>query len=460
METSLPSRRDTATYADVAAGLDEMTDTDLTERFRELELQRRAAEAEMASIVDRIDRRGAYRDDGHRSVAGWIRAQVNCSGSRVTQLRRIGKLIRTEPDVGERLTSGRIGVDQTAELARARANPRCGDKLSESLDLLLGHANRLKYDEFRQIVKRWEMFADLDGAHRDRGDAVETRKALIAAGTDGIDLVATGGTALQAAEMQAILEQFVDAEFDADRTDLRDRLGPDAPASEMTRTSVQRSFDALLRLFRTANNSTADATPTAATVNIIIDQHSFERQLAAHNLADEPVDLARPNPAAVSCHTSRGTPVLPDDAMYAALGGWIRRVVIGADGVTIDLGHRSRCFTGTAAEAARLLATICELPGCTLPEHWSQVDHLTEWEDTGPTNQHNAAIACGHGNRDKHRQKRRTVRDKHGRIQVQRPDRTWITPVGVDPPTETELANLQLHRNLRNTGWTLWHKAA
>jgi len=460
METAPSPPRDTATFAGVAAGLDAMTNTDLTERFRGLELQRRAAEAEMASIVDHIDRRGAYRDDGHRSVAGWVRAHVNCSGGRVTQLRRIGRLIRTEPVVGEQLAAGRIGVDQAAELARVRANPRCGNKLSESLELLLGHANRLKYDEFRQVVKRWEMFADIDGAHHDRGTAVDSRKALINAGTDGVDLIATGGTALQAAEMQAILEQFADAEFEADRAELRDRLGPDAASSETARTAAQRSFDALLKLFHTANNSTANGTPAAATVNIIIDQYSFERQLAAHHLADQPVDLPQPDPAEEPCHTSRGVPLLPDDAVLAALGGWIRRTVIGADGVNIDLGHRSRCFTGTAAEAARLLATMCDLPGCTIPEHWSQIDHLTEWEDHGPTNQNNAAIACGHGNRHKHRQKQRTVRDKHGRIQIQRPDGTWITPVGVDPPTNTELATVELHQRLRHDGWTLWHKAA
>lgn len=414
----------------------------------------------MAAVVDRVDQRGAYRDDGHRSVAGWIRSHLNCSAARVTQLRRVGALIRLQPDVGDKLAAGRIGLDQTSELARARANPRCGSKLDESLDVLLDHANRLKFDEFRQVVKRWEILADIDGAHRDRGQAVKARRALIVAGSDGVDLVATGGTAMQAAGLQVILDAFADAEFNADVAELRQRLGPDAPASELARTDAQRRFDALVKLFHTANNSTAPGTPPVVTMNLIMNQYSFEAQLAAQNLANEPVDLAKPDPAEALCHTDRGIPVLPDDAVFAALGGWIRRVVIGADGVKINMGHRSRCFTGSAAQAARLLATMCEMPGCTLPEHRSQIDHMHEWEDHGPSDQTNAAIACGHQNREKHRRKLKTKRGPHGQLHVQRPDGTWIVPVGVDPPTQIELATIDLHQHLRSNGWTLWHRAA
>jgi hypothetical protein len=159
--------------------------------------------------------------------------------------------------------------------------------------------------------------------------------------------------------------------------------------------------------------------------------------MAAHGLADEPSDLSPPDPTRARCETTSGTPLLPDDVASAALGGWVRRVVIDSASVVTDLGYRRRCFTGAAAEAARLLVTFCEHDGCIVPEAWAQIDHLDERaRDRGATDQDNAGIDCGHHNRFKHRHGVRTRRDGYGKLHTQRPDGTWITPVGADPPDE------------------------
>jgi hypothetical protein len=415
----------------------------------------------MAAVADRIERNGVHRVDGHRSTVGWIRTRLRCSNSRITRTRQIGRLFREHPHVADALYSGRIGIDQAAELARAFANPRCGHLLGESLELLLGYAQRLKYDEFRHVVKRWEMFADLDGAENDRGDAVKARNALLAAGTDGVDLVATGGTALQASGMQAILDAFTDAEYRADQADARDRLGDDISDSELRRTHAQRAFDALVKIFHTANNSTADGTPPAVTVEIVMDQYSFESQLAQHGLCPEPADLLTPDPTHAKSQTKTGVAVHPEEAVTAALLGHIRRVVVDSRGVTINLGRKERLFTGSAATAARMMATRCEHPGCTLPQTWCQIDHLTEWDDHGPSNQDNAAIFCGHDNRTKHRLKLTAKRDRHGNIQLQRRDGTWITPIGTGPPTPADFDTPEqqaklLAANLTHKGYGNW----
>jgi hypothetical protein len=84
-----------------------------------------------------------------------------------------------------------------------------------------------------------------------------------------------------------------------------------------------------------------------------------------------------------------------------------------------------------------LLATTCESDGCVVPEAWAQIDHLKEWHrDNGRTDQDNAGIGCGHHNRHKNRHGFRSRRDHLGKLHIQRPDGTWITPVGADPPTE------------------------
>lgn len=173
-------------------------------------------------------------------------------------------------------------------------------------------------------------------------------------------------------------------------------------------------------------------------MNLVCDLHTYESAMARHDLADRPTDLRAPGPAKARCHTTSGVPVLPDDAVLASLGGWVRRVVVDSASVVTDMGRRSRLFTGAAAEAAALLATGCENLGCDIPGHWTQIDHIVEWSDDGRTNQDNAALQCGRDNRRKHRLGLRTRRDCDGLLHAQRSDGTWITPVGADPPTEAD----------------------
>ena len=428
---------------------------ELTARFRELELVQRKVAAEMAAIAGEVDRRGVYRYEGHRALSGWLRAHGNYAGGSATRTGRLARLFADHPAVGADLFAGRIGVDQATELGRARANPRCGEQLGDVVDVLLEQANRLEFVDFRACVRRWEILADLDGAHHDRGAAVQARRAAVLASADGVDISASGGAAPQAAEMAAIMDAFADVESQRDRAELRSRCGVDAAGSDLSRTDGQRRFDALLAIFRTANNSPLDETPAAVTVNVVCDQYTFESALARHGLADEPVDLPQPDPTRARCETATGIPLLPDDIVLATLGGVVRRVVMDSAGIVVNLGHRRRCFTGGAAEAARLLATTCEISGCNVPEAWSQVDHLREWSrESGATDQENAGINCGHHNRHKHRHRLQSRRDRLGKLHTQRPDGTWMTPVGTDPPTEydflthdeiDELARRRLH---------------
>jgi hypothetical protein len=69
------------------------------------------------------------------------------------------------------------GVAQSHELARALANPRCGSELVGVADVMVDNATKLSHHEFRLTVRRWEMLADMDGAHRTAEAAHEGRRA-------------------------------------------------------------------------------------------------------------------------------------------------------------------------------------------------------------------------------------------------------------------------------------------
>ena len=112
--------------------------------------------------------------------------------------------------------------------------------------------------------------------------------------------------------------------------------------------------------------------------------------------------------------------------MAHALLGHVRRVVLGADSVAIDLGRRQRLFTGGAQLAVKLASPWCYWPGCYAPVSQCQSDHIDDWADSGGrTDPGNGAPLCGRHNRLKHHGYT-ARRDEHGRMHVHRPDGTEI----------------------------------
>ncbi len=418
-------------FTTLIEGIMALDDTAITERFRALELERRRLDAELAAVVAVADARGVHREDGHRNVKGWLRANGNWSGREISAVRKKAKLLDACPSVGDALLNGHIGVGQADELARARGNRRCGPAISEVLDTLLDSAEHLPYDDFRVVVRRWEALADMDGALDDAETNHANRTVSLNEVNGCIDLRASGGYPLTAAEMLGIFERFVEAEFRADVAARTELHGPNAPASLLPRTDAQRRFDALVQIFRTAASMPAGARAPEPVVNIVMSQYDFELLLARHRIIELSDDLTIPALADLRCETDTGIPIPPDHVLQAALLGHIRRVVVDRDGVVIDMGRRRRLFTGSARVAAKLMARHCGHLGCTVGSHFADIDHIDEYErDEGATDADNGRPKCGSHNRHKHRAGIVERRDPSGRIIQYRSDATPMLQVG------------------------------
>ena len=399
----------------------------LAGRLGDVERTIRKLEAVAVSIVAEADRREVFRDDGHVSVRGWVKASLRVADLAVTHRVRTATLVRDLPMCADALAAGRLGVDQIRELARLHANRRCGDQLAASVDGLIEVATTHTFDVFKQTARQWEQLADADGAHRDHDHAHAARTARAVAVGDEVFLEGRFGTA-QGAAITEVLERFTQAEFDAEWDDLRARLGDDACPHLLERSDRQRRADAVAAIFAAAATALPDAKRAEPVVRIIIDQAVYDAQLAAMTGHSNVADVDLTDLAHQRCQTTSGLPIDPADAVAASLIGHIRRVIIDADGLIIDLGRRSRIFTGSAREAARLQAAFdlhgrCLWPGC--GHHHCQIDHTQPWPDGGPTDVRNAGPLCPRHNRFKTRGYR-TWRDPHGIWHTQRPDGTEI----------------------------------
>ncbi len=408
-------------------------DSDLDNRVRALELERRRIEAELALTVGEVDRRRSYLDDGHRSLQAYLRATCNFSDAEAARIGRLSAAAADVPGLAEALRRGRIGTAQANELAVARTNQRVRDRLAEFAPMLLELAERLSFREFRTCVKRFVMLADLDGAHHDVDESIGNRRAHVVNLNGSLCLDAGGGDPLVNVELEATFRHFCELEYEADVAARRAEHGDRADEHPLPRTGAQRGYDAFVAIMRgaLANRHAGRAAPaTEPLVTILIDHRTWGHLLAEAGLAPDATLAGEP----IDPFTGLASPEDVLAELRAALAGHIRRAVLGADNLPINLGRTARLFTGPARHAAKLLAVQCDHPGCGLPAEACQVDHSAEWSDHGPTDQDNAGVECGRHNRDKHRKRWRTRRDVHGRIHTIRADGTIMLPVGARRP--------------------------
>ena len=115
------------------------------------------------------------------------------------------------------------------------------------------------------------------------------------------------------------------------------------------------------------------------------------------------------------------------DAITASFVGHVRRVVIDADRTVIDLGRKSRLFTGAAREAVWLRRRRCVWPSCS--HLHCEVDHRIPWSEGGRTSPDNGDPLCAKHNRWKVRGYRTTMDPRTKAIRVARPDGSIIDPI-------------------------------
>lgn len=416
-----------------AAGMEPLDAADARVVITEVEVQARRLRAAQVELVAAIERRGLHRCDGHASAKVLVRHVANLSNAEASRRARAAHALRDLPAVRDAFAAGRVGGCQVDLIARALSNTRVRHRLCRQDDALAQLAASLDHRRFEAVLSDWVRRADEDGT-ADRGQrSHENRDAKIVQDFDGSWTLSGGFGSLQGAELHEILRRFVDAEFATDWAKARIDHGDDATIEDLARSDGQRRADALFEIFQRAASAHASSEGGSQIVtNVVIDHATFERLLCRFaggrpDLIRNDFDLETATADRYRCSTLDGNPIDPTEAVANALVGHVRRVVVGADSVVIDLGRRRRLFTGAAQLAAKLASTHCYWPGCLVPVTDCQIDHLLPWADHGgSTGPRNGGPACGRHNRHKE-QGFRVTRDEAGGWHTYRPDGTEIT---------------------------------
>lgn len=398
---------------------------DLDAKVGELNVAQRRIEAAIVGATDHADRTGHYTLDGHRSVSSWLMATTNCTRGEATARRKSAELVRSLTSVAGEFLAGRVGVAQVRELARLGANPRSGDQVEGSEDILLEAAKTLEFADFRVVTGRWEQLADADGAHREHESAHEHRNARCS--YDGAEFrFETSHGVIAGASMREVFDAFCQAEFDRDWQWVKDTYGEEANAARLPRTAAQRRADAFVAMvLAAAEAGTGDGRSIDVNVNLISDLDQFEQRVEAE-ITDGEVEI---DPATVRerrCETTDGVPVDPRQLVAAAFMGRIRLIVTDGAGVIVHAGQKRKLFTGALREAIQAIDPVCGWLGCDLRAQIAAIDHLQPRSRGGPTDAGNGKVMCDKHNIYKHTAGYQVERRPDGTVQITRPDGTFL----------------------------------
>lgn len=390
----------------------------------ELEFQRRRFEAASAMFMLRVDTCGAHLADGHRRIAAWGRATNNWSTPESNRMAKLARAFKLLPTFARSCMDGRIGVAQMHAVAAVVANPRVRDWLADADELFATNAEELEFDDLAIMLRHWEELADQDGARSKYDQAISARDAAVRFVGEKAYLDAHG-PAHDGVLFEQVLHHFIDIEWRTEWDMLAAVHGDRMHPSLMERTPAQRRFDALQRLFATAGEhagSTADG--RGALVNILIDQRTWEHELE-QLLGGTPDPIDPSHAPDRRCQTADGLVVDPRAVVAAAMVGQVRRLVIGADSVPLDMGRKQRVFRGALREAVLLAHRNCTYTACRVTGGRCQADHLLPHAEHGDTRIDNGGPACRFHNPFKNNGYR-TVRDARGGYRTIRADGTTI----------------------------------
>ena len=407
------------------------------ELIESVEVLARQVDAARAQVLASIDRTGVHAVDGHRSAKPMVANTAKLSGGEADARRKMARVLDVLPRIARLFYSGEISTCMVRRLGRAYANPRVRDLMVEADPWFAEHALNDTYEFFDLVVSQWVELADQDGAERADKRHERARNHVMNQDEAGQWTWKGSSSAYDGAITKDIFDAFERVEFDVDWQWAVDNYGDQANSTHMPRTAAQRRADAFAKVHVYAAKALKAETGHTITTDIVIDDETVERETLRSVGENPDVVMGANNPTRDDyvCRTLTGHRLHARSAVARALLGYLRRNVIGADSVTIDLGRR-RLFTGYARLAAQLNASECYWPGCHVNVSNCQVDHLTPHSNRdapggldpggGLTNPANAGPCCGKHNR--HKERGYTVtRLEDGTIHIQRPDGTTLS---------------------------------
>jgi hypothetical protein len=360
-----------------------LSDADLHDQVVALEREAARFTAARARLLVEWESRKAWVDDGCKSPR--VRLSRDCKTAKATAGRdlRRARQLRHMPATAAAFAAGRLSVDYVDLLVNARTEP-VAHLFARDEPVLLDQLARLSYPDAVQVVDHWRMMADQE-ADVKRRDRQRADRHAHADRTFGGGIHVSGF--LPGLEGTIVLTELHRLErelFDADLAAARAQWGVDALA-HLARTGRQRGADAIIEMAKRSAAMAPGSRLPAPLFSVLCGLDGLRAGL---------------------CQLEDGTVISPVELVPFLTDAYIERIVFDGPSRVIDVGERTRFFTGALRRAIQIRDRHCQhASGCDEPLDRCEVDHIHEYEDGGPTTQANGELECRYHNRWKHNHK-------------------------------------------------------
>ncbi|MBL8775612.1 MAG: DUF222 domain-containing protein [Acidimicrobiales bacterium] len=353
-----------------------------------------AAEIECLGVYDASKE---WKATGALSAASRI-AELTCGRQESIGWRRgLARKLRTMPHTVAAFELGDIGLEHVSLLCRANLFALAVEFARDEA-MLVDKARTLPYDEFARELRNWRDAVDPEGTERRALSNYEERRVHASETFEGMGRLdgwmEPFGFHLVKNELDRHYQLLLDAEW----ADARARLGDAATVNDLDRTPAQRRHDALANMAEASREHGGVAAETSLGTTVVCDHATYLIALARILAAIRGED---PNqyryPFERRCEFADGTPVTPEQAVWASVAGWIGVLAVDENGHALNFSKTRRFFTGRPRDATKLAFPVCDHASCSIRSVHCEIDHVIAWVDGGLTDAANGRPLCkGH----------------------------------------------------------------
>ena len=372
--------------------------SDLGHRESLVRLLREASrvEAVVARGLVGFEASGEFALDGARDCSAWVVHETKCARADVRRLLGLGRACRELPGFGRAWCDGTVSTAQLCAVA-AHLGPRTRDALVGDEQMLLGYAHDFDHRRFARLCGYWAECADPDGSEESAERRRSARDVTLHPSLSKMYLGRITLDEISGAIVAGELERLERILFEQDHAAARERLGHTASAAELSRTAAQRRADALVEMATRSRSTPADARRPLPLVTVLVGYETLHGRI---------------------CELESGTIVAPGSLLRLLFDAEIERAVF-SPGRRVEIGARTRLFSGATRRAIELRDRSCTHPYCDEALRRCEVDHIVPYAMGGETTQENGRLLCSFHNRLRNREhdlSQQTDRDSDSRV--------------------------------------------
>jgi hypothetical protein len=324
-----------------------------------------------------FERSGAWGATGARHLVSWLAVRCGLSKPEARRRVRLGRALLSLPVVA---TAWRAGQVTAAQVAKLSSLHRGGSAEAFERDeaLLVEQATTLRFEDFSKVADYWMGHADPDGTEEVAEARRARRDVTLHPSAFGTWLGSITLDEVSGAIVSGELRRIEQALFEADRAEYQQRTGHEAPpGAELCRTGAQRRADALVEMATRSAATRGEGRRPRPLFSVFVGYETLHGRI---------------------CELAQGMALAPGSLVPWLREADIERAVFTPEG-RVEVGARTRLFTGATRRAIELRDRHCTHPFCDRPAEECQVDHITPWAEGGLTTQENGRLLCGFHNR-------------------------------------------------------------